>query len=148
MATATVSQAAAARTNPHRSLQLALAAARTAEETRGQNVVVLDMREQTPIFDYFVIVTGASRRQLRAISSEIDNTLEKELKDRRLSIAGYEESRWIVLDYGTVVIHIFDDEARAYYDLEGLWAGAKPVEWDGGERSVNGEAKASFGRAR
>jgi ribosome-associated protein len=98
---------------------------------RGQNVVVLDMREQTPIFDYFVIVTGTSRRQLRAISSEIDNTLEKSLGDRRMSIAGFEESRWIVLDYGTVVIHIFDEEARAYYDLEGLWAGTKPVEWNG-----------------
>lgn len=130
MATATVLEAAAARTNPHRSLQLALAAAKTAEETRGQNVVVLDMREQTPIFDYFVIATGASRRQLRAISSEIDNVLEKELGDHRLSIAGYEESRWIVLDYGTVVVHIFDEEARAYYDLEGLWAGTKPVEWN------------------
>ena len=64
---------------------------------------------------------------------EVDNTLEKELGDRRLSIAGYEESRWIVLDYGTVVIHIFDLEARAYYDLEGLWAGAKLVAWNGPE---------------
>ena len=124
MAISTVSQAAAARTHSQRSLELALAAARTADENRGQNTVVLDMREQTPIFDYFVIVTGASRRQLRAISNEIDNTLEKGLGDRRMSIAGYEESRWIVLDYGTVVVHLFDDEARAYYDLEGLWAGA------------------------
>src|SRR5688572_3800549 len=131
MATSTVTLAGAARTNPERGLQLALAAARTAEEMRGQNVVVLDMREQTPIFDYFVIVTGTSRRQLRAISSEIDNTLEKSLGDRRMSIAGFEESRWIVLDYGTVVVHIFDEEARAYYDLEGLWAGAKQVEWNG-----------------
>src|SRR5688572_29234892 len=109
MATSTVSLAGAARANSERSLQLALAAARTAEETRGQNVVVLDLREPTPNFDYFVIVTGTSRRQLRAISSEIDNTLEKELGDRRLSVAGFEESRWIVLDYGTVVIHIFDN---------------------------------------
>ena len=91
------------------------------------------MREQTPIFDYFVIVTGASRRQLRAISSEIDDVLEKQLGDRRMSVAGFEESRWIVLDYGTVVIHIFDEEARAYYDLEGLWAAAKPVARNGVE---------------
>lgn len=136
MAISTVSQAAAARVHPQRSLQLALAAARTAEENRGQQVVVLDMREQTPIFDYFVIVTGASRRQLRAISSEVDNTLEKALGDHRMTIAGYEESRWIVLDYGTVVIHIFDEEARAYYDLEGLWAGAKVVEWNAEDAGV------------
>ncbi len=114
--------------NSKRSLQLALAAARTAAENRGQNVVVLDMRELTQIFDYFVIATGTSRRQLHAMSEEIDHTLEDNLGDQRYGIEGYNESQWIVLDYGTVVIHLFDDETRQYYDLENLWAEAKPVD--------------------
>jgi ribosome-associated protein len=114
-----------------RSLQLALAAARTAADNKGQNVVVLDMREQTPIFDYFVIATGASRRQLHAMSEEIDNVLEKEMGDHRQGIEGYQESHWIILDYGDVVVHMFDEEARSYYDLEGLWGGAKRVDLNG-----------------
>ncbi|MBC8876972.1 MAG: ribosome silencing factor [Planctomycetes bacterium] len=114
--------------NSKRSLQLALAAARTAAENRGQNVVVLDMRELTQLFDYFVIASGTSRRQLHAMSEEIDHTLEDDLGDQRYGIEGYNESSWIVLDYGTVVIHLFDEQTRQYYDLENLWAEAKPVD--------------------
>lgn len=113
----------------HRSLELALAAARTAEDNRGQDIRVLDMREHTQLFDYFVIITGTSRRQLHAISEEIDRVLEQELKDRRMGMEGYDESRWIVLDYGTVVIHIFDEETRQFYSLENLWADAREVDW-------------------
>jgi ribosome-associated protein len=110
-----------------RSLQLALAAARTADENRGQDIVVLDMRSITPMFDYFVIVTGNSRRQLHAISEEIDRTLEKDLGDKRMGIEGYSESRWILLDYGSVVIHIFDEETREFYALEEFWGNAERV---------------------
>jgi ribosome-associated protein len=112
----------------NRSLELALAAAKTAEDNRGRDIVVLDLRELTPIFDYFVVVTGTSRRQLHAISEEIDHKLEDELGDTRLSVEGYDNSRWILLDYGDVVIHIFDDETRKFYDLEGLWGPAKRVD--------------------
>jgi ribosome-associated protein len=111
-----------------RSLQLALAAARTAEDNRGTNISVLDLRKLTPAFDYFVIATGASRRQLHAMSEEIDNKLEKDLEDKRMGIEGYAESRWILLDYGTVVIHLFDEETREYYALEELWGGAETVD--------------------
>ncbi len=110
-----------------RSLQLALAAARTAEEQRGREVVVLDMRRLTPIFDYFVIATGASRRQIHAMSEEIDHRLEDDLGDERMGIEGYSDSRWILLDYGTVVIHLFDEETRTFYALEDLWAEAPSV---------------------
>jgi ribosome-associated protein len=115
-------------TAPPQGLELALAAARTAAENRGRDLVLLDLRELTAVFDYFVIATGTSRRQLHAISEEIDRVLQEELGDRRLGIEGYSESRWIVLDYGNVVIHLFDDEARGYYDLENLWAEAKRVD--------------------
>jgi len=105
-----------------------LAAARTAAENRGQDICVLDMRKLTAIFDYFVIATGTSRRQLHAMSEEIDHVLEDDMGDQRSGIEGYSESRWIVLDYGTVVIHLFDEEMRAYYDLENLWAEALRVD--------------------
>lgn len=108
-------------------MQLALAAARTAEENRGQDIIVLDMSTITPVFDYFVLITGNSRRQLHAISEEIDHCLEDELGDKRMSIEGYRESRWILLDYGNVVIHIFDEEMREYYALEQLWNQAQRV---------------------
>ena len=121
-------QAAVSRVNPEHSLKLALAAAKTAAENGGTNIVVLDMSGQTAIFDYFVIATGTSRRQLHAISEEIDHNLEDKLKDRRSNIDGYDESRWIVLDYGTVVIHLFDEDTRTFYSLESLWADAVPVD--------------------
>ena len=105
-----------------------MAAARTAADNRGQNIVLLDMTRQTALFDYFLIATGTSRRQLHAISEEIDRVLEKELGDRRLGIEGYDESRWIILDYGTVVIHLFDEDTRSFYSLENLWADAVKVD--------------------
>jgi ribosome-associated protein len=117
------------RTRPERSFELAQAAAREAEDNRGQNVVVLDMRDQTSIFDYFVIVTGTSNRQLRAISDGIDDVLQKQFGHRRVGREGYEDSHWILLDYGSIVVHMFDEATRDYYRLEDLWAGAQPVEW-------------------
>ena len=114
-----------------RSLELALTAARTADDNRGQDIVVLDMRGITPEFDYFVLVTGNSRRQLHAISEEIDRILQGELGDQRLGIEGYNESRWILLDYGSVVIHLFDAQTRGYYALDDLWGSAErvPMAW-------------------
>ena len=113
-----------------RSLELALAAARTAAENRGRDIVVLDMREVTPVFDYFVLATGSSRRQLHAMSEEIDHKLEDDMGDRRMGLEGYQESRWILLDYGDVVIHLFEPEAREYYGLEDLWCEARRVPVD------------------
>ena len=113
-----------------RSLQLALAAAQTAAENRGQDVLVLDLRELTCIFDYFVIASGTSRRQLHAMSEEIDHRLEDDLGDQRMGIEGYSESSWILLDYGTIVIHLFDESTRDYYSIEKLWGEAKLVPWE------------------
>lgn len=128
-------------TSTPRGLQSALTAARVAQENRGRDVVVLDLRELTPVFDYFVLATGTSRRQLHAISEEIDHALEQGLGDRRLSIEGYRDSHWILLDYGDVVIHLFDDETRKYYDLESLWSGAKRVDWEPPETRLRVQAK-------
>ena len=118
----------AVRTSQNRSRELALAAAQEAEDNRGQNVLVLDMREQTTAFDFFVIATGTSNRQLRAMSDAIDDVLQKQFGHRRLGLEGYQDSHWILLDYGSVIIHLFDATKRDYYRLEELWAGAVPVE--------------------
>lgn len=112
-----------------RNLQLALAAAQTAHDNRGRNVVVLDVRALTAVFDYFVIATGTSRRQLHAMSDEIDDKLQKELHDQRLGVEGYRDSRWILLDYGSVVVHLFDEQTRQYFALEDLWAEAERLPW-------------------
>ena len=125
-----------------RSLDLALAAARTASENLARDIVVLDLRGVTPVFDFFVIASGTSRRQLHAISEEIDHKLEDDLKDKRMGIEGYRESRWILLDYGTVVIHLFDDETREYYDIENLWSEAERVDLTGIVESVGGDTPA------
>ena len=113
---------------PAAGLQRALLAARVAEENRGRDIVILDMRPLTAVFDYFVLASGTSRRQLHAMSEEIDHALEDRMGDHRLGIEGYQESRWILLDYGNVVIHLFEPETRTYYALEDLWAQAKRVE--------------------
>jgi len=118
----------AVRTSPNRSLELALAAAREAEDNRGQDILVLDMREQTSAFDFFVIATGTSNRQLRAMSDAIDDVLQKQFGHRRLGLEGYQDSHWILLDYGSVIIHLFDRAQRDYYRLEDLWAGALRIE--------------------
>jgi ribosome-associated protein len=107
--------------------ELALAAARVAEETRGSDICVLDLRGITPVFDYFVIATGSSRRQMHAMADEVEAVLKKEYHDRKRGAEGYEEGRWIVLDYGNVMVHLFDAEARAYWDIEQLWSDAKRV---------------------
>ncbi|WP_442505913.1 ribosome silencing factor [Novipirellula sp. SH528] len=109
------------------SRKLAAAAAQVALDNKGQDVMVLDVCGQTAEFDLFVLATGSSRRQLHAISEQIDDVLEKSLGDERLGIEGYQDSRWIVLDYGSVVIHLFDEETRDYYDLESLWADGKKI---------------------
>jgi len=111
-------------------LKRALVAARTAEDNRGRDIVILDTRELTSIFDYFVIASGTSRRQLHAMSEEIDHALEEGLGDRRMGIEGYDESRWILLDYGDVVIHLFEPESRQYYALEQLWGHAARVPFE------------------
>ena len=110
-----------------RSLQLALAAARTAEENRGRDIVVLDMRESTPLFDYFVLATTSSERQARAILEDIKVRAKQEHGIRPLHIEGDAANGWVLLDYTDVVVHLFSRATRDYYDLESLWKDARVV---------------------
>ncbi len=101
----------------------ALAAAKVAAERHCSDITVLDLRGKSPATDYFVIATGTSNRQMRTVADEIcESAREQGLQ--RFGRAGYEQARWILLDYVDVVIHIFDSEYRNYYDLELLWGDA------------------------
>jgi ribosome-associated protein len=97
-------------------------------ENKAGDVLILDLRGITPLFDYFVIATGVSRRQVHTLAEEIDDALCAEGETRR-TLEGYEPGRWVVLDYGDLVIHLFDPETRAYYGLEDLWADAPRVDF-------------------
>ena len=110
-------------------VQHALQCARVAQDNKARDIVVLDMREITPLYDFFVLATGTSRRQIHTLAEEIDAALHAE-GDRRLGIEGYEASRWVVQDYGDVVVHVFAPDAREYYALEDLWADAPKVDWE------------------
>jgi ribosome-associated protein len=103
--------------------------ARVAAENKARDVVVLDMRGITPLYDFFVLATGTSRRQIHTIAEEIDAALHAE-GDQRRTIEGYEASRWVVQDYGDVVVHVFDPETRNYYGVEDLWADAPRLDWE------------------
>ena len=128
-ATLTASPAVSVPTTPlPTALSRACRAARTAADNKGQDVVVLDMHGLTPLFDYFVIATGTSRRQIHTLAEEIDEAL-RGVGDTRMGIEGYEASKWVVQDYGDVVVHVFDPDTRDYYKLEELWADAPKVDW-------------------
>ena len=109
--------------------KFALASAKLAEERHCSDVVVLDLKGKSPATDYFVIATGTSDRQMRAVADEICDTARKQ-RISRFGRAGYEQARWILLDFIDVVVHIFDSEYRNYYDLELLWGDAERLKWE------------------
>ena len=109
-------------------LERALLCARVAFDNKARDVLVLDMRGITPLYDYFVLATGNSRRQIHNIAEEVDAAMTAD-GDIRLGIEGYDAGKWVVQDYGDVVLHLFDPEMRRYYALDELWADAKRLDW-------------------
>ena len=110
---------------------IAIECARIAEARRADRIVILDVGRDVLITDYFVICSAPSEKRCRGIAEEIQH----EMKSRgvvRLGVEGYREGRWILLDYDEVVVHVFLEEARQYYDLEILWGNASRVDWSVG----------------
>ena len=100
------------------------AAAKLAGDRHCTDIVALDMRKVSQVTDYFLILTGTSDRQMRSVADEITDMAKK--KDLPLfGRAGYEQGRWVLLDFVDVVVHVFDNQSRKYYDLEMLWGDAK-----------------------
>jgi len=102
----------------------ALEAAKVAVDRYCQDVLVLDLRDISPATDYFVIATGTSDRQMRTVCDEISDAA-KQHGFERFGRAGYEQAKWILLDFVDVVVHVFSQSYREYYDLELLWGDAQ-----------------------
>ena len=100
-----------------------LAAAKIAVDTRCTDVVVLDLQGMSPATDFFVLATGTSNRQMRTVCDDVSQAA-REQGFSKYGRAGYEQAKWILLDFVEVVFHVFDEESRAYYDLENLWPDA------------------------
>jgi ribosome-associated protein len=106
---------------------LALSLARSAIDKKASHVTILDLTQVSSLADYFVIASAMTDRQVRAIAEHLETSLAKE-GYRLLSLEGKTESRWVVLDFGDVIAHVFMDALRDYYDLEALWQDAKRVD--------------------
>ncbi len=106
--------------------EVALKAAGAAEDKKASDVQILDVRELTVIADYFLICSGSSDTQVKAIARAVEDSLSEEgLHPQK--VAGKQEARWILMDYADVIIHIFHDEERKFYELERLWADAEKI---------------------
>jgi ribosome-associated protein len=116
----------AARKDPAR--QLAVAAASIAHDDNCQEIVVLNLRGISPVTDYFVIATGTSDRQMRSVADDIAEH-GRSIGQKVWHVAGEDSAEWICMDFVDVVVHLFDERHRRYYDLELIWGEAPRVDW-------------------
>ena len=107
---------------------VALTLAELCVKFRGRDTTVLDLTKVTPVFDYFVIATGSSKRQMVALAEEADLVMKRSGAPK-IGGEGDDGGQWILRDYGDVVLHVLTDESRDLYDLEGLWGDAEVVDW-------------------
>ena len=111
--------------------ELAILAAKALDEKKGKEISAIEITHITTLADYFVIATGSSTTHVGALADEAEFQLGRE-GVQVLRTEGHDGKRWVLLDYGSVIVHVFTQEAHDYYDLEHLWADAKPVpasEW-------------------
>jgi ribosome-associated protein len=105
--------------------------AHTADEKHGEDVVVLDVGDIISIAETFVFVSASNTRLVRTIVDEVELALKLTDGEGPRSVEGLDDARWVLMDYGDVVVHVFLDETRAYYDLDRLWSDAPQVDWLG-----------------
>ncbi|MGN6506910.1 MAG: ribosome silencing factor [Tepidisphaeraceae bacterium] len=105
----------------------AIEIAKLANDSRCHSVVVLDVREVSPVTDFLVLGTGTSDRQMKGVGNEIERMAEEQHDEHVMSRA--KDENWILLDFVNVVVHLFSQDARMYYDLDSLWGDAKRVDW-------------------
>lgn len=110
-------------------IKTALAVARAALEKKASNVEIIDLVGKADYTDYLVLMSGSSDRHVRALADEIQEQLRK-ARVRPLSVEGITAGSWILIDYGDVVVHVFQEATRAVYDLDGLWLDAARVPVD------------------
>ena len=111
--------------------ELALLAARALSDKKGREIRVLEISELTTLADYFVLASGSSNTQINALVDSVEKVLAEEADEQPLHREGYRGGTWVLLDYGCIAIHVFNQEAREFYGLERLWQDGKPVDISG-----------------
>ena len=99
------------------------------EEKKAEDIRVIDISEVSVLADYFIIANGSSRPQIQALSDEVSEKMEKAGATLK-QVEGYDSAKWILLDFGDVIVHIFNQEDRLLYDLERIWRDGKQVDAD------------------
>jgi ribosome-associated protein len=108
---------------------LAVDAARIADETKAEDIVVLDVSKVSSITDFFILCTGTSMPHLKAITRDLREKMVETRGVKPMASEGQSESQWLVLDYGVIMVHVFHQSKRELYALEDLWSDARRVEW-------------------
>lgn len=124
------SSKAAARAAQPASRELALAVARVALDHKALNVEIIDVRGKVDYSDYVIVMAGRSDRHVGGLVRNIEQTLERERGARCIGVEGMPQATWVLLDYGDVIVHVFHQDTRGYYDLESLWIDAARVSVD------------------
>lgn len=111
----------------HRRVAVAAAAA---SAKKAEDIVALDVGDIISITDAFLITSASNTRQVRTIVEEIEKAMKEHASSPPTSVEGLDDATWVLLDYGDVVVHVFLDETRAYYELERLWTDAPQIDWE------------------
>ena len=107
--------------------KLALAIGEAALEKKARHVEIIDVQGKVDYADYIVVMSGGSDRQIAALARHIEDKLQKRDRTRCISVEGLPQASWVLMDYGDVIVHIFHEDTRGYYDLESLWNDAHRV---------------------
>ena len=108
--------------------EYALVAARAIDEKKGTDIVIQDVSKLLKVTDYFVIATGANNRRVDAIAEEVEDKLREQCGIKPISREGKDELEWVLLDYGCIVVHVFQPASRDFYRLEQLWEEAPTID--------------------
>jgi ribosome-associated protein len=119
-------------------LKKAQACAQFSDEKKAKDIVVLELMGLTDIADYFVLASGTSERHVKTIAEAVETGM-KGIDVKPFSLEGYDEGRWVIIDYQNVIVHVFIESLRELYDLESLWIEAKKYKFDKGNKLLGVE---------
>ena len=108
--------------------ELAMIAVKALDEKKGKDIAAIQITDLTVLADYFVIATGSSNTQINALSGAVEKAMEEQGGEPLLHREGHRDGTWVLLDYGSVTVHIFSEEAREFYSLERLWRDGQPMD--------------------
>ena len=123
-------------TGSNEALKKAILAAEAQTEKKAEDIVVIDVRDVCTFSDYFVICTGLSSLQFKAIADSIESSLRK-MGFKPYHIDGLTSQSWLIMDYSDVIIHVFSPEARSYYELERLWGDGTFIDWESEHKKIH-----------